>query len=176
MNRATNDRSNYGSARYLVARTADGTYNDLDVPTMGSVRTRFGRNVPLQDAYPDTDEAILTPNPRIISLELLARDTFQPATTLNLLAARIFILMASRRLNSDRFFTTDYTPKVYTQTGMDWIVNNDMTTVLVWHHRSEKSRMPSRLGPERNPEEDHYRAFLRVIVLFKNGGKCIWDN
>ncbi|WP_201365081.1 peroxidase family protein [Dictyobacter formicarum] len=75
------------NARYLVARTADGTYNDLDIPTMGSAGTRFGRNVPLQDAYPDTDSAILTPNPRIVSLELLARDTFQPATTLNLLAA-----------------------------------------------------------------------------------------
>lgn len=46
---------------------------------------------------------------------------------------RIFILMASRRLNSDRFFTTDYTPRVYTQTGLDWISNNDMSTVLLRH-------------------------------------------
>ena len=36
-------------ARYLTARTADGTYNDLDHPTMGSAGTRFGRNVPLDD-------------------------------------------------------------------------------------------------------------------------------
>ena len=40
-------------------------------------------------------------------------------------AFRIFILMASRRLNSDRFFTTDFTPEVYTEAGMDWI---DRTT------------------------------------------------
>ena len=32
-------------------------------------------------------------------------------------AFRIFILMASRRLKSDRFFTTDYTPDVYTPRG-----------------------------------------------------------
>ena len=32
-------------------------------------------------------------------------------------AFRIFILMASRRLKSDRFFTTDFTPSVYTQAG-----------------------------------------------------------
>src|SRR2546421_4977732 len=76
-----------GGAHYLVARTADGTYNDLDVPTMGSAGTRFGRNVPLKYTYPDDDAAILTPNPRTISLELLARDTFQPVTILNLLAA-----------------------------------------------------------------------------------------
>ena len=36
-------------------------------------------------------------------------------------AFRIFILMASRRLKSDRFFTTDFTPAVYSQAGLDWI-------------------------------------------------------
>jgi len=46
---------------------------------------------------------------------------------------RIFILMASRRLNSDRFFTTHYTPEVYTQVGLDWINDNDMSTVLLRH-------------------------------------------
>ncbi|HEV2743360.1 MAG TPA: peroxidase family protein, partial [Rubrobacter sp.] len=48
-------------------------------------------------------------------------------------AFRIFILMASRRLNSDRFFTTDYNARVYTQTGLDWIDDNDMATVLLRH-------------------------------------------
>ena len=48
-------------------------------------------------------------------------------------AFRIFILMASRRLNSDRFFTRDYTPAVYTQAGFDWINSNNMRTVLIRH-------------------------------------------
>jgi hypothetical protein len=48
-------------------------------------------------------------------------------------AFRIFVLMAPRRLNSDRFFTDDYTPKVYTQTGLDWVADNDMSTVLLRH-------------------------------------------
>jgi len=48
-------------------------------------------------------------------------------------AFRIFILMASRRLNSDRFFTTHYTPAVYTQAGMDWISDNSMQSVLLRH-------------------------------------------
>jgi len=39
--------------------------------------------------------------------------------------------MASRRLKSDRFFTTDFTPRVYTQTGMDWIAHNTFSTVLL---------------------------------------------
>jgi hypothetical protein len=48
-------------------------------------------------------------------------------------AFRVFILMASRRLKSDRLFTNDYTPAVYTQPGIDWIENNNMTTVLLRH-------------------------------------------
>jgi Animal haem peroxidase len=48
-------------------------------------------------------------------------------------AFRIFILMASRRLNSDRFFTTDYNARVYTRAGLGWIDDNDMSTVLLRH-------------------------------------------
>ena len=49
-------------------------------------------------------------------------------------AFRIFILMASRRLKSDRFFTRDYTPELYSQTGLDWIDENSMVTVLRRHY------------------------------------------
>jgi len=51
-------------------------------------------------------------------------------------AFRIFILMASRRLKSDRFYTDDYRPEIYTQVGLDWIENNSMLTVLLRHHPS----------------------------------------
>jgi hypothetical protein len=36
----------------------------------------------------------------------------------------IFILNASRRLFSDRFFTADFRPAFYTQFGIDWVNNN----------------------------------------------------
>ena len=49
-------------------------------------------------------------------------------------AFRIFILMASRRLNSDRFFTTDFTPEVYTPEGMQWLEDNNFSTVLLRHY------------------------------------------
>ena len=48
-------------------------------------------------------------------------------------AFRIFILMASRRLQSDRFFTTDYNEKTYTRVGLNWIEDNNMRTVLRRH-------------------------------------------
>jgi hypothetical protein len=49
-------------------------------------------------------------------------------------AFRIFILMASRRLESDRYFTTDYRPEIYTQEGLNWITNNTMRSVLLRHY------------------------------------------
>ena len=49
-------------------------------------------------------------------------------------AFRIFILMASRRLKSDRFFTTDFRPEVYTQVGFDWVNDTGMKDVLMRHY------------------------------------------
>lgn len=72
--------------RHLVARTADGSYNDLAQPEMGMAGTRFGRNVPLADAKLNQAK-LLTPSPRLVSNKLLAREKFQPASFLSLLAA-----------------------------------------------------------------------------------------
>ena len=49
-------------------------------------------------------------------------------------ALRVFILMATRRLNSDRFFTDDFRAEVYTPEGMDWIADNGLRSVLLRHH------------------------------------------
>jgi hypothetical protein len=68
------------------ARTSDGLWNDLHCPRMGSAGMRFGRNVPLSETFPDTAN-LMVPSPRRVSLELLTRTTFQPATILNVLAA-----------------------------------------------------------------------------------------
>jgi hypothetical protein len=70
--------------RYMTARTLDGTFNNLEDPLMGSLGSRFGRNVPLEHTVREKDP--LEPNPRTVSRELLTRKEFIPATTLNLLA------------------------------------------------------------------------------------------
>jgi hypothetical protein len=49
-------------------------------------------------------------------------------------AFRIFILMASRRLNSDRFLAGDFTPAVYTVPGMRWLADNTMASVILRHY------------------------------------------
>jgi hypothetical protein len=48
-------------------------------------------------------------------------------------AFRVFILMASRRLKSDRFLSQDYTPEIYTQAGIEWIEETSMVDILRRH-------------------------------------------
>jgi len=48
-------------------------------------------------------------------------------------AFRIFILMASRRLKSDRFFTDDFRPEIYTEAGFDWVKQSSLRSVVARH-------------------------------------------
>ena len=48
-------------------------------------------------------------------------------------AFRIFIVMASRRLKSDRFFTDDFRPEVYTEAGFRWVAENGFADVVRRH-------------------------------------------
>jgi hypothetical protein len=74
-------------AEAVSFRTADGRFNDLEHPEMGRSGARFARNFPLANCYPETGDRLLSPNPRDISNELLARKEFVPAEILNILAA-----------------------------------------------------------------------------------------
>jgi Animal haem peroxidase len=90
-------------------------------------------------------------------------------------AFRVFILMASRRLKSDRFYTDDFTPAVYTQAGIDWINNNNMSTVLLRHfpeltpilQRTENAfapwQIPAARLPARQPKLDKKHPFLSAL-------------
>jgi hypothetical protein len=49
-------------------------------------------------------------------------------------AFQIFIMNASRRLITDRFYTSHYTDEVYTPEGIDWVENNTMVYVLNRHY------------------------------------------
>lgn len=70
-----------------TTRTADGTYNDLSNSRMGSAGARFGRNIPLDQIVAPDQSSLLEPSPREVSRRLMTRTDFQPATSLNLLAA-----------------------------------------------------------------------------------------
>jgi hypothetical protein len=70
----------------VTGRTADGSNNDLSCPFMGKAGTRFGRNTPLADTFPDTAN-LMNPSPRTVSVELFTRTKFEGVPFLNVLAA-----------------------------------------------------------------------------------------
>jgi Animal haem peroxidase len=71
-------------------------------------------------------------------------------------AFRIFVLMASRRLKSDRFFTDDYRPEVYTEFGLDYIQKNSMLSVLRRHH--------PQLGPALSGVTNAFHPWKKTIA------------
>ncbi|WP_030253568.1 peroxidase family protein [Streptomyces violens] len=61
-------------------------------------------------------------------------------------AFRIFILMASRRIQSDRFLTVDFRPEIYTPLGMDWVARNGMNSVILRHCPELAAMLPRDAG------------------------------
>jgi len=60
-------------------------------------------------------------------------ETKPPGFAISDTAFRIFIVMAGRRIKSDRFLTSDYNAQVYTPLGIDWVETNGMREVLLRH-------------------------------------------
>src|SRR3954451_15053562 len=71
----------------LTARRPDGRWNDLKDKDMGSVESSFTRNIDPKRIKPEKPPRLHEPSARKVSLELMTRDTFKPAETLNILAA-----------------------------------------------------------------------------------------
>ncbi len=75
----------------------------------------------------------------------------------------VFILNASRRLYSDRFFTSSFRPEIYSRLGYDWVNNNGpsamIETLASNGHKgdlvSPMKRVLMRTVPELKPELDH---------------------
>jgi hypothetical protein len=74
----------------------------------------------------------------------------------------VFVLNASRRLFSDRFFTSSFRPEFYTTFGIDWVTNNgpdvQMEKAPSNGHRDQVSPMKRvllRTVPELEPELRH---------------------
>ncbi|XP_071735035.1 alpha-dioxygenase PIOX-like [Rutidosis leptorrhynchoides] len=49
----------------------------------------------------------------------------------------IFIIMASRRLEADRFFTSDFNEEVYTKKGLEWVNKTESLKDVLDRHYSE---------------------------------------
>lgn len=80
----------------------------------------------LEEVYRDVDKVDLMTG--------LYAEPLPPGFGFSETAFRIFVLMASRRLKSDRFFTDDYKAEYYTDFGLEHIEKNSMIAVLKRHH------------------------------------------
>jgi hypothetical protein len=129
-------------SRYLTARSPDGSYNYLELPAMGSTGTRFGRNVPLHHTYPEPPERLMTPNPRTVSRELLTRERFIPATSLNLLAAAWLQFQVHDWLSHGRNESTNPW-LVPLQDDDDW----PERPMPILRTRADPTRTPDETGP-----------------------------
>jgi len=59
----------------------------------------------------------------------LAEDKF-PGFGFSPTIFHLFVLMASRRIQSDRFYTKDFTPEVYTPEGLEWVSTRGFQDIM----------------------------------------------
>ncbi|ROO86055.1 catalase [Actinocorallia herbida] len=97
-------------------RSYDGTYNDLSAPEMGAIGAPFGRNLP--PVY--RPELFGEPNPVTVSRELLHRDAFVPARSLNILAAAWIQFQVHDWVQHRRYPTGTRSVEVSLPPGMTW--------------------------------------------------------
>ena len=94
----------------------DGSYNDLSDPTMGAVGAAFGRNI----APVYREDLFDQPNPIVVSRELLYREHFIPARSLNMLAAAWIQFQVHDWVNHARHPLGEDDIKVPVPEGMTW--------------------------------------------------------
>ncbi|HEX6374515.1 MAG TPA: peroxidase family protein [Allosphingosinicella sp.] len=147
---------NYPHALREFVRTGEGVGQDrerIDLAVVDLVRTRM-RGVPRYNGFREglhkprlKHWEQLSDDPESVRLmKEIYKDIDEVDTVVGLFAEpvptgfgfsdtafRIFILMASRRLQSDRFLTVDFRPEIYSPFGMDWIEQNNMTSVILRH-------------------------------------------
>ncbi|MFF3088800.1 peroxidase family protein [Streptomyces nojiriensis] len=141
----------------LIRRSYDGSYNDLSAPRMGAVGATFGRTMP--PVYqPDRFD---TPNPVTVSRELLQRDAFIPATSLNVIAAAWIQFQVHDWVNHRRFPVDTRSVEVPMPPGATWQNTPGGTREKVMRFGEDESVHPPGGG--------------RPPILFASGVSHWWD-
>lgn len=161
--------------QFLHTRHSDGLFNDLEAPKMGCVGMRFGRNVPRQYTHKPPLNELMTPNPRLISEQLLKRDVFKPATTLNLLAAawiqfqvHDWFRKCRRTKSSKSASNADIIPILEHENSPTETYDIDLPPGDIWHSEGDKMRV-EKTQPETLDSTDE------VAPAYKNKNTHWWD-
>ncbi|SMF57118.1 peroxidase family protein [Pseudobacteriovorax antillogorgiicola] len=89
-------------------------------------------------------------------------------------AFQIFIMNASRRILTDRFYTSDYNADTYTELGMDWVEGTTMVDILKRHYPELASRM--------NSTDNAFKPWSQPspetcdLAVEEMDGKAIWGH
>ncbi|XP_054802741.1 alpha-dioxygenase PIOX [Prosopis cineraria] len=146
--------------RDLVAQNMDGTErpDHVDLPALEIYRDRE-RNVARYNQFrrgmlllPITKWEDLTDDKEAIKVleEVYGDDVEELDTLVGLMAEKkikgfaisetafiIFLLMASRRLEADRFFTSDFNEETYTKKGLEWVNTTESLKDVLDRHYPE---------------------------------------
>jgi Animal haem peroxidase len=108
-------------------------YNDfrerLNLPRVASFEELVGKRPERRKWARELEEVYGNVDAVDVMVGLLAEEP-PPGFGFSDTAFRIFILMASRRLKSDRFFTDDYRDQIYTPEGREWIDQSTFKDIL----------------------------------------------
>ncbi|MFI0450270.1 peroxidase family protein [Actinomadura sp. 6N118] len=140
-----------------VRRSYDGTYNDLSAPAMGALGSPFGRNLP--PVY--QPELHNVPNPVVVSRELLHRDTFIPAPSLNIIAAAWIQFQVHDWVSHKRYPTGAKSVEVPLPPGMTW--------------SNTPSGKPEKVMRFADDEGMYPRPGTEPPILFANNASHWWD-
>jgi hypothetical protein len=143
--------------RLRVARSYDGTYNDLSAPKMGAVGATFGRNLP--PVY--RPDLFNSPNPVTVSRRLLHRDTFIPARSLNILAAAWIQFQVHDWVNHPRYPAGTQSVEVPLPPGVVW--------------RNSPGGPPEKVMRFAENKGAHPPGGLEPPVLFADAASHWWD-
>ena len=122
----------------------------IQLPPVPDFETLLG-----QDADPEQLKALYQVYGTIDKLDLqvgvMAEGTRPECYMFGETVFQLFLLMATARIQNDRFLTTDYRPEVYTQQGIDWVESNTFKTVILRHFpdlaNSELARVTNAFTP-----------------------------
>ncbi|KAK1316147.1 Alpha-dioxygenase 1 [Acorus calamus] len=79
----------------------------------------------------------------------------------------IFVLMASRRLEADRFFTSDFNEETYTKKGLEWVNTTESLRDVITRHYPEITEkwMNSTIYRDREKKVPRYNHFRRSMLM-----------
>ena len=122
------DRRAEGSAKLAEQRDLVQALREV----YGQHRCDASLRITSAQGGPDDNDCLGHPNGSMVDniedvdivVGFLAESTRPHGYAISETQFHIFIINASRRLFSDRFYTSSFRPEFYTRLGMDWVMNN----------------------------------------------------